>query len=416
MDDLGKRSKKPRPPGKECQVTSGSVKESRSPAGEMPSGQGTRHGLGYELLSSPRAEGQVGGPLPMQPAVVVFPYLSLEERLRVGPWELIPKGDLKPEDADSESALSLARAHLAVYDLPEGDEAKRCGCFARRGDGLVGGAVEPESLGSLRLSVLAALLIMNPEAEDRSNPGMVVSTSDNAAMHGHPLNAEGRLAVEYGAMMRTLVGGIKVKENPGFIGAPVELHLPWLGSQIDGEFADALHSVLVRGTDDARRLATAIEWLDVAWRNTTFITTDVRVMALKSGFEVLLNVGERVEDGRRELSLLLDQPGAPRMKHSYVSLAGNPSMTPPITDLEWWFTRFAFLRNDIAHGTEVAPGDWHYEGGSHVMIAQRHLLEAIRKKVADATGNQDLLVSPPVERGIRRRIRQYASERGDPTG
>jgi hypothetical protein len=330
--------------------------------------------------------------------VVLFPYLSLQERVRVGVWELIPKNDLKAQDAVDQFTLELARQHLGLYSLPEADKsvAERCGSFARPAGRPIGEPVDRSTFPALRLSVLGALLSMNP-GEDTSNPGMTVSTAENATLYGHPLNAAGRVAVEYGSMMRTLIGGLRAAEAPRFIPHPVELHLPWAGSQLDADLADALCGLLMLSNDDSRRLSTTLEWLDISWRNTDSITSQVRVMALKSGFEVLLGVGEKLEDQRGALSALLDPPGATRRPHTHKNLKGA-DIEIDVTDLEWWFTTFTFLRNAIAHGREVSDADWQFNGKKQVMAAQERLLEAIRKRAADTTDRRHLLMDPQQRR------------------
>ena len=259
------------------------------------------------------------------------------------------------------------------------------------------------NLRPLRLSLLGAALIMNPE-EGANNPGLNVSTSENFMVYAHPLNEEGRVAVDFGSMIRTTVGGIRAGEQPDNIPYPVELHLP-LCSQVDGDLADALYPLLIQKTDEGRRLSTTLDWLDVAWRNTDSVVSEVRVMALKSGFEVFLNVGETVSAERAELSALLDPKGTPKNSRAYKNKRNGKNETIDVTDLEWWFTTFAFLRNDIAHGSEVPEADWEFDGKSQVMLAQRHLLKAIRKKVADASGKPDLLMDP-----LKRAIHVAAKE------
>lgn len=81
-----------------------------------------------------------------------------------------------------------------------------------------------------------------------------------------------------------------------------------------------------------------------------------------------------------------------------------------MTDLEWWFTTFAFLRNKIAHGNVILEADWQYEGKNQVMIAQRVLLEAIRKKVAALSGKLDLLIKDPYSRAFEKAWKEVLVE------
>jgi hypothetical protein len=342
------------------------------------------------------------------PDVVLFPYLSLEKRVRAGPWEIIPKMDLKEADAVDGPTHTLAQQHLALYALPDVSLAKGCGCFARLASGRIGDPVDLSSLAPLRRSLLGAVLMVNPE-EDAKNPGLKASTSENVTVYAHPLSKEERVSVRYGSMMRTTVGIFRIAEQPGCIPYPVELHLP-VYTQIDTELADALYPLVTQNTDEGRRLSTTLDWLEVAWRNTESVNSGVRVMALKSGFEVLLDVEERLEDGRAALSALLDPPDAAKQIRTHKNRRGTADVTIHVTDLEWWFTKFTFLRNKIAHGNIVTDADWDYQGKNQVMLAQRLLLEAIRKKVADASGRKDLLIANPLKRAIERAWKEVLVE------
>lgn len=342
------------------------------------------------------------------PDVVLFPYLSLDKRVRVGPWELIPKKDLKAEDAVDEPTYKLAQLHLALYALPDVGLAKGCGCLARFDSRRIGEPVGLGLLHPLRCSVLGAVLSVNPE-DDAKNPGLYASTSENVTVYAHPLNNEGRVSVRYGSMMRTTVGIFQISEMPSSIPYPVELHLP-IYNQLDGDLADALYPLVIQNTDEGRRLSTTLDWLDVAWRNTESVTSAVRIMALKSGFEVLLDVGEKVEDGRAALSALLDEPGTAKQSRTHKNRKGTADVTIQVTDLEWWFTTFAFLRNKIAHGNVILEADWQYEGKNQVMIAQRVLLEAIRKKVAALSGKLDLLIKDPYSRAFEKAWKEVLVE------
>src|SRR5688572_1382261 len=128
--------------------------------------------------------------------VALFPYLSLDSRVRVGPWEIIPKGAFAEQDAVDADAFALARQHLALYSLPdERTAAQRCGCFARPTAVRVGETLERSALGSLHLAVLVGLLQMNP-ADDADNPGMTAVTSENADVYCHPIGVGRSLTVE----------------------------------------------------------------------------------------------------------------------------------------------------------------------------------------------------------------------------
>jgi hypothetical protein len=58
---------------------------------------------------------------------------------------------------------------------------------------------------------------------------------------------------------------------------------------LDAEYAHAVWESIRRGTDAARRLGRAIDWLRLAWINVTELTNDLRMPALRAGFEVLFD-------------------------------------------------------------------------------------------------------------------------------
>ena len=58
-----------------------------------------------------------------------------------------------------------------------------------------------------------------------------------------------------------------------------------------------------------------------------------------------------------------------------------------MTDVEWWFSRFTWLRNAIAHGgREIKQGDWGHGRVRHFWLGDHWLRTAIRAEVAAATG------------------------------
>jgi hypothetical protein len=46
---------------------------------------------------------------------LIFPYLPVSKRLRVGPWTLIPVADLQDDEATSPTAAEQARGINALY-------------------------------------------------------------------------------------------------------------------------------------------------------------------------------------------------------------------------------------------------------------------------------------------------------------
>ena len=69
--------------------------------------------------------------------VVYVPYLPLSSRLNVGMWELIPRGELRDDDARNARDALLARGLGDLFALPEGTLGA-VGAFAKPRRGCVG--------------------------------------------------------------------------------------------------------------------------------------------------------------------------------------------------------------------------------------------------------------------------------------
>ena len=332
---------------------------------------------------------------------LLFPYLPVTERLDVGPCELIPQPLFDDGDARHPWIAEAVRGLFDLYKVRTTSTGH--GVVVRPLDGLVGDAVDREVMTPLRRVVVAALLDGNPQVTEAARqPGHSVATSDNAALYGHGLSPEGWVAVQYGLMVETTAAGMRVGDEHSEIHAPAELHLPLTGGFVDTDYVAALWPVITTGTDDARRVGRAIDWLDLSWRNTTSITEEMRIMTLKAGFEVLFD-SDRVEVLRERLSALLHEPGVQRRTRAWTSRAGHPQSVE-MSDLEWWFTRFSFLRNAIAHGDATADADFDYEGQRHIWIAEARLRQAIKHTVAEQAGEPDLLLDR-FDRTLQRAIR-----------
>lgn len=332
--------------------------------------------------------------------IVVFPYLYLSERVRADAWEIIPSSELSRDDAVEEWVYDAALGLLDLYKLRSG-HWERVGCFARRTKGRVGQPVEMEALQGLHRGVCAALLDPNPSLAEKDK-GHQAATSDNALIYIHGVDTFGSVWVNYGVMVRAMVGGLQIGSEDVTIAPPPEVHVPFMHPGIDGLYLEALLQVLGGSTDDSRRISRAIEWLNLAWRNTTSIDEDTRLVGLRAGFEVLLGVGDKSDDIRGALSALLEPPDAPREKRTWTSLNGK-ERSEDLTDLEWWFMCLSFLRNRIMHGSAISDDEYLEDGFRHLWRAEETLRHAIKRAVANLT-SEEILISP-LERILREGLR-----------
>lgn len=319
--------------------------------------------------------------------VMVLPYLPLREAVTVGGWRLIPAQRPDAEVFVDEDTRVKARGLLRLYGAGAG--ARIAGAFAAPPGGQVGDEVPVDQMTTLRRAIVVGLLEGNPAppalAQDPQdidpNGGFTSATSDNAAIWGHSIDDSGCTAVEYGSMVTTLSGGHNVLDVDSVaITSPAELPTPFLYRRFDGFYSDAVFAVLAAGDDRSRQLGRAIDWLDLAWRNSPSITPEVRVVLLRTGFEVLFGT-DKTYVLRDELSALLDDDDVARQERTWTTLA-DKAQTEDMTDLGWWFMQFAFLRNAIMHGDDVAATMVEHEGRSHIWLGEARLREAIKALVA----------------------------------
>jgi hypothetical protein len=241
-----------------------------------------------------------------------------------------------------------------------------------------------KDVGILRRVLLVALIDSNPSGvggDDMLNAGHGLWTSDNLEIVGHRIQPDGYVSANYGSLTQVFVGGLQIGQEHSEIAPPTEVPFPMLGRPLDALYCEALWDVLRRDTDEIRRLTSAIDWFDLAWRNTPSTTYTSRILMLKSAFEVLLAAGDRIDDQRRALSALLDRPGARRRIRHFANRAGAPAHES-MTDMEWWFTRLTFLRNAVTHGELPAPRDLRHGRHWHLWIAEYRMRQAIKEVVA----------------------------------
>ena len=189
--------------------------------------------------------------------ILLFPYLPLRRRAELGGWELVPTGMVELSDTSSEEDFARVGQLVGLYEPPRG-AVGRLGAVVRPNRGKIGDAVDRSLMKPLRQSVLAAALDVNPtrtippdepasdgdEDEDvGDDEGNVVYTSDSATLWGHTFIDREVVSVEYGSLVRALVGGIRLGAREGRIAAPVELHVPSLAGDLDADYGDAFYSL-----------------------------------------------------------------------------------------------------------------------------------------------------------------------------
>lgn len=325
--------------------------------------------------------------------VVYLPYLPLVERMGVGDWEAIPRGGLREDDCLDVRTMELAQGLADLYELP-GQTPSPVGAFGRPRRGHVGDDPQDrQHLHDLQRAVVVAVLDMNESpllTEDERDPnfGHYAMTSDNATVVAHGINHEGGYTGALtGSRVRRMDLGISVLEAPDnpdlprtTIPPPADLRIPLRRTKLDVQYADATWESVRRGDDAARRLGRAIDWLHLAWLNTTALSDDLRIPALRAGFEVLLDTDSYLSLARC-LSDLLRDDSAP-VERTWHNLAGKVT-SEELTDVAWWSVRFSFLRNALMHGGLPDADAWRHDGVLHTDLGEWYLRQAIKHTVAN---------------------------------
>jgi hypothetical protein len=333
--------------------------------------------------------------------VVYLPYLPLRERALIGDWELIPRRALVDDDCLDQRSGELAQGLAAMYVLPKrGGNA--AGAFARPRQGRIGEAARDlQSLSDLRRACVVTVLDPNPSpllsADNRDlNAGHWMLTSENAMLVAHGISRDGGYTGTItGSRVPFTSLGVSVLDKPGTphrrrgeILPPGDVRIPTFSPPaFDSEYADATWESIRRGDAAARRLARAIDWLGLASLNTTAMTDDLRIPALRAGFEVLLDTGDYLKLGRR-LGRVLEDDSEPT-ERTWKNLSGSET-TKRLGDVAWWSVRLSFLRNALMHGGSPRSDDWIHGGLAHTDLGEWYLRQAIKHAVAK-DGHTDVL-------------------------
>ena len=335
--------------------------------------------------------------------VFCLPYLPLRERVQVGDFELIPKAELQTTDCLDERAEELTCGLGEMYTLPR-DHRTSAGAFIRPRDGLIGEkAGDLQRFWDLRRACLVTVLDPNPsplldDHERDLNAGHWMLTSENATIIGHGIHRDGYTGTSMGSRFPFNSLGVSVVEHPerpnerrGEVPPPADLRIPTFGARaFDAEYADATYESIRRGDDAGRRLGTAIDWLGAASLNTSALTNDVRVPALRAGLEALLDTDNYLKLGKRLARLVKDdsQP----VQRTWTARDSSDQVTKTLGDVAWWCVRFSFLRNKLMHGSPVVRDDWLHNDLSHIDLGEWYLRLAIKHTVA-ADGHASVLDS-----------------------
>jgi hypothetical protein len=340
--------------------------------------------------------------------VWLAPYFPLSADMVVGPWRFVPFRDFARRHACSQGHFNEVRRLRTAYRLRQ--TSMPFGAIVIPAGGRVGDQQPREPLRPLSRAMAAAVIDGNPSfltSQDEPNAGHAMASAENAQLFGHPLHGGHSYAISTGAMVQQQRLSHAPPGRPlPRIAPPHDLPTP-LFSRFDEEYAAAVYEALLADVLTARRLDRSIEWLAIAWSNTTALSEDARVLVFRTGLEALLGGGADTRRNRALLSELLDEPDAPRTPRTWPR---GPKQPVPLTEMEWWFVCFAHLRNAVAHGDVIAREDWlHEDGNRHVWHADDVLRRAVKRTVVRALDEPDLELDR-FRRHLRRAWEKHLSE------
>ena len=117
----------------------------------------------------------------------------------------------------------------------------------------------------------------------------------------------------------------------------------------------------------SNRLFRSLEWLRLAFSNYENVPYDIRLVAMCSAFEALLDLREFKKEDHFSSTVngLLPAHNLP-----VTSRANRRGKIVTDTAVGWWCRNFYNLRSNLVHGEETNPQDWkHGDGSEHLKIA-----------------------------------------------
>lgn len=347
--------------------------------------------------------------------VAYAPYLPLRDFQAIGPWQLIPRHKLEAEDVVAKAPVRLAENFADLFELPV-PNGPSCGAFLHLQGTRFGAepAEVDQRLMHAFLALAVAVIDANPSALDHNrdpNAGHRSMTSENARIAAARISDEGYTTLLSGSRVPRLDMGVYVGEGATWlkdqkIPPPADLRIPSFAAMPSFAYAEAAYESVARDTKTARRLRRAILWLTLAWLNTEGLTDDLRVPALRAGFEVLLSREKSLQLARVLAQLLQDDTA----KRKRTWRANKVDRTAHLSDIAWWFMRFSLLRNELMHGTEPPPDAWRHSKIRHVNLAEAYLRLAIKATIAKE--NKGLRNEMAIQRQVKALRQEMREQKG----
>ena len=351
-----------------------------------------------------------------RPALLFCPYLPLSRPVVFSGWWL---GPLDEFDGSwhGERFEDLSRRLLAGFRDADGRPLKRLSLLARMQSGTDGVWPPQQELEALQAAIHFALLYDNsgwtPDPALDTGGGWFHVTTDNGDLFAWAIDLDkGQVALRRGAMVTVTSGGWQIERSDFQVPAPLELFLPLAPTSLDPDVLTAVYEITMDEAGVPERnhnLRTAMRWLAKSHRNSPSITSDDRVVMLKTGFEAL--TGEsRAGEFATKLQSIFDglkrdyPPGPPpgrffedgdllwsasqgrRLKYRW--RRSRKEFKRSVTQLEHWALSFSDVRNEIIHDGVVPDLRYRKRGstfeGHYVWVGERVLREAISVELRHA--------------------------------
>jgi hypothetical protein len=336
-----------------------------------------------------------------------FPALPLQNELALGDWVVgSPPANVRWDSSEFQTLST------SLYD----SFAPRFTGGAKlwhRDEGFNGTAPDLDVLRAIQAAVTFAVLDVNDRVQPE-NRGNQLATTENAELFLQPIY-DRITHLRAGWLRREHVGGWPIgKGAPPLADAVFPLQLP---VPVCNRFAALVYDFLREGTDHSTRVALTMEWHRLAMSNPAAITLQQRIVALKTGFEVLLGESGNSRLAATKLRTLFEEKTLGYRDHfPWSGVLWSPDertvwwwwwegkkkqarkKLDPRSELEDWFMALADVRNKVIHEGRLLTDTYEAPSvrpksryaGELFWIGERMLREAIKATI----GPHALLCGP----------------------
>ena len=238
-----------------------------------------------------------GDETPTNPVVIFAPYLRLVRAYEFADWWLGPVdayvGRWFPSRLRT-AARQLLRRFVDVDRHPVTAPT----LIASRTAGVGGDLPLPDTIAALTLAVQFGTLAANPTWRYKPGDEVKAVALENVDIWFQPVDlAERFISLQRGTRVKMLGGGHRFNDRSLRIPPPLELP-PQRTAAFDSAIAGAVYSVLTdppEGSDLAVRLRPTIRWWLKAWSNNANVSSDDRILFLKTAIEALTGKSDTVQ-------------------------------------------------------------------------------------------------------------------------